>query len=75
VNAAPERIYEAARPREAVVDAKDWLLDVFEHDEDAHDEIRLLTAATVIPHIERIYFGGWTAFLADSLNVKTLTSR
>ena len=59
----------AIRPREAVRDARDWLLDCFSDEED-QDEIRLLNAVRIVQSIETHYQGGYTQFLRDGFNLK-----
>jgi len=56
----------AARPREAVRDARAWLLDCeWAEGEDAVEEIQVLNALGIIMAVERHYDGGWKAFLRD----------
>lgn len=57
----------AARPREAVAEARSWLLDCFPENE---AEIRLLNAASIIIAVEKHYEGGWKAFLVGTDNLK-----
>ena len=54
------------RPREAVEDARGWLLDLdWAEGEDAYDRIGLLNAVGVIAAVERHYDGGWVGFARD----------
>lgn len=62
-------LYLAARPREAVADAKDWLLDCYE-DEESREEIGLLNAVATMKSVEGLYAGGWRQFCVDSLNLR-----
>lgn len=68
-----ERLYKlhasAVRPREAVADARTWLLDCFSDEED-QEEIRTLNAIRIVQSVETHYEGGYTAFLRDGFNLK-----
>lgn len=68
-----ERLYRlhasAVRPREAVQDARAWLLDCFS-DEDDVAEIRSLNAIRIVQSVETHYEGGYRAFLLAGDNLK-----
>lgn len=68
-----ERLYtlhaSAIRPREAVSDARAWLLDCFEDEEDQED-IRSLNAIRIVQSVETHYEGGYRQFLRDGFNLK-----
>lgn len=61
--------YSAVRPREAVSDAKAWLLDCFE-DEDDQDLIRSRNAIQTVASVEQLYEGGYRQFLRDGFNLR-----
>lgn len=60
--------YSAARQREAIREARAWLLDCFEDEEDQR-EIALLNSIRIVQSIETHYEGGYEAFLVASDNV------
>jgi hypothetical protein len=53
------------RPREAVAEARSWLLDCFGDEPEAARQIRYANAVRIVKFVERHYDGGWNAF-ADS---------
>ena len=66
-----ERLYyRAIRPREAVAEAKAWLLDCFGDDPEAVQEIQLIAAIGTVQKMDVLYAGGWTQFLRDGDNLK-----
>jgi len=65
-----DRLYSRAlRPREAVADARDWLLDCFTN-EDSQVDIRVASVPVVVRGVERYYAGGWLAFLEAGDNLR-----
>lgn len=44
-------------------EARGWLLDCFEYDEDAADYIESMTVFEVMIAVERHHVGGWTHFV------------
>lgn len=48
---------------EQLLEARGWLLDCGFSDELIHD----LTDRQIVPFLDRIYDGGWDAFLVDSI--------
>ena len=67
---AADRVYLAARPREACSDGKRWLLDRFAGNRGACIVIELTNQVGVIVALDDSYPGGWDAFLADTGNLK-----
>ena len=62
--------YRAIRQRQAVADARRWLLDCFAHQPGVTRAIRLYGSLSIVERIERHYDGGWIAFLRDGDNLK-----
>lgn len=51
------------RPREAVAEARDWLLDLdWAGGEDDVEAIELANDVTIVAAVQRFYEGGWKAF-------------
>ena len=61
-------LYQARQPRQAVDDARAWLID--SSDQHHHPEIRLASTIRIVAMTDDIYVGGWTQFLKDNLNLK-----
>lgn len=60
-----------ARQREAVEEARSWLLDAFaEVPNETREEINLLNMIGVMAATEQHYEGGWDQFLLDTDNVR-----
>jgi hypothetical protein len=49
------------RPREAIAEARDWLLDCFGNEPEAARQIRYANAVRIIKFVERHYVDGWHA--------------
>ena len=64
---AVDLYYSAVRQREAVREAREWLLDVFA---DEQRDIRLLNSLGIVLGVERHYEGGYRQFLLDGGNLK-----
>jgi hypothetical protein len=59
--------YSAIRPRQAVSEAREWLLECFpQHEWD----IRHLNAVGVVTTVQNQYDGGYLAFLRDWDNLR-----
>lgn len=46
-----------------IQDARDWLLDVFGHDEEAKEYIEAMSVFQVVLMVEAHFCGGWADFL------------